>query len=262
MRQRNYHWIPRRRAPGGRLLLNILAGVLFSGAIAAEVVTSDVGYASDPEITGFLARPDDAAAHPAVILIHDWWGRTDYMHGIARSYAEQGYVALAVDLYQGKVAATIKEASQLSGSVRKDTETAFDNLGQAVAFLEGLTEHVQGGRIASVGWCFGGGWSYQMARNDLGVKASVIYYGFFNPADDLSKMRAQILGHFGEEDRLIKVDNVREFQARLKTLKGDHEIYIYPNAGHAFAKTTSESYNPEAAELAWRRTMEFLEKTL
>jgi len=244
-----------------RLIVLAFASLAVSGAFAAEVVTSDVSYASDPEITGFLARPDDTATHPAVILIHDWWGLTDYMHGIARSYAAQGYVALAVDLYQGKVAATIKEAIQLSGSVREDTETAFDNLGQAVAFLEGLTDHVQGDRIASVGWCFGGGWSYQMARNDLGVKASVIYYGSFNPADDLSKMRAEILGHFGGEDRMIKVDNVREFQARLKTLSGDHEIYIYPNAGHGFAKTTGESYNPDAADLAWRRTLEFLEKT-
>jgi len=74
-------------------------------------------------------------------------------------------------------------------------------------------------------------------KNDLGVKATVIDYGRFNPKDDLSRMRATIIGHFGEKDRGIKLDKVREFQARLKTLNGDHEIYIYPNAGHGFANS-------------------------
>jgi len=101
-----------------------------------------------------------------------------------------------------------------------------------------------------------------MAKNDLGVKATVIYYGYFNPKDDLSRMRATIIGHFGEEDRSIKVNDVREFQARLKTLNGDHEIYIYPNAGHGFAKSGRKRYNKEAAEDAWERTTAFLKKYL
>ena len=101
-----------------------------------------------------------------------------------------------------------------------------------------------------------------MAKNDLGVKASVIYYGRFNPKDDLSKMRATIIGHFGEKDRGIKVDNVRAFQAKLKTLKGDHEIFIYPNAGHAFANAGGKRYNKEAADAAWKRTTEFLKQQL
>ena len=101
----------------------------------------------------------------------------------------------------------------------------------AVSWLRERPDTVVPDRIASVGWCFGGGWSYRMAKNDLGTKCSVIYYGRFNPADDLAKMRATILGHFGETDRGIRVDSVREFQARLKTHNGDHEIYIYKGAG-------------------------------
>ena len=116
--------------------------------------------------------------------------------------------------------------------------------------------------MAAIGWCFGGGWSYQMAKNNLGVKASVIYYGFFNPEDDLQKMRAEIIGHFAENDRAIRVDNVKEFQAKLKTLSGDHEVYIYPNTTHGFAsrKGTNPDYNEQAAELAWQRTLAFLKK--
>jgi carboxymethylenebutenolidase len=75
-------------------------------------------------------------------------------------------------------------------------------------------------------------------------------------------MRATILGHFGAKDRGIKVDTVDEFQAKLKTLSGDHEIYIYENAGHAFANEGGDRYNKEAADLAWKRTVTFLEKHL
>ena len=101
-----------------------------------------------------------------------------------------------------------------------------------------------------------------MAKNNFGLKASIIYYGRFNPTDDLSKMRATIIGHFGEKDRAIKIDNVRQFQAKLKTLNGNHEIFIYPNAGHAFANPGGSNYNKKAAELAWQRTMDFLSKYL
>ena len=122
--------------------------------------------------------------------------------------------------------------------------------------------NVDGKRIASCGWCFGGGWSYQMAKNDLGIKATVIYYGHFNPVDDLKKMRAEIIGHFGEKDSGIKIDNVKEFQAKLQTLKGAHEIYIYENAEHGFSNPGNQKYNKEASEKAWQRTVDFLEKHL
>ena len=79
---------------------------------------------------------------------------------------------------------------------------------------------------------------------------------------DISKMRATILGHFGENDRAIKVDSVEEFQAKLKTLNGDHEIYIYENAGHAFANEGGSRYNKAAADMAWNRTVAFLNKNL
>lgn len=166
-----------------------------------------------------------------------------------------------MDLYRGESATTPAEARVLAGVVSKDLEGAFANLQAAVSYMQGLPE-VSAERLASVGWCFGGGWSYQMAKNGLGVRASVMYYGRFSAADDLSQMRALILGNFGEEDRSISVDSVREFQATLKTLKGAHEVYIYPNAGHAFANEDSDSYNREAAELAWSRTLAFLEKHL
>ncbi|MFQ6022674.1 MAG: dienelactone hydrolase family protein [Acidiferrobacterales bacterium] len=229
---------------------------------AAQVVTETVAYSPDGNVKGFLARPADGKTHPALILIHEWWGLNDNIRDNARRFAEQGYVALAVDLYNGEVATTRDKAKELATSVRRNMNAAFANLRHAVDYLKSRPNMVITNRLGSVGWCFGGGWSYQMAKNDLGVKSSIIYYGRFNPKDDLSKMRATILGHFGEKDRAIKVDNVKEFQAKLKTLSGDHEIYIYPNADHAFANETGARYNAQAAQLAWTRTLAFLKKYL
>lgn len=234
-----------------------------SQAENAKVVAKEVSYYPEKEnVKGYLARPDDDKKHPGIILIHEWWGLNDYIRANARRFAELGYVALAVDLYEGESTEKAEDARRLAGTVRSDPEKAFANLKAAVAYLKGHTEMVDPKRIASIGWCFGGGWSYEMAKNNLGVKASIIYYGRFNPKDDLKKMRATILGHFGKEDRSIRVDTVEEFQAKLKTLSGDHEIYIYENAGHAFANETGSRYNKEAADLAWKRTVRFLEKFL
>ncbi len=228
-----------------------------------KITTAEVAYdKANPKVKGYLAKPADKKPRPGLILIHEWWGLNDNIRENARAFAKLGYAALAVDLYDGRVAADRAGARKLAGGVRKDPDAAFANLQQAVNYLTGLKGEVDPARIASVGWCFGGGWSYQMARNDLGVKASVIYYGRFNPKDDLSRMRASILGHFGEADRGIQVDSVREFRARLKTLKGDHMIFIYPNAGHAFANADSDNYDEAAAATAWKRTVDFFEKHL
>ena len=233
------------------------------GAQSSKIVIETVAYhLGDSSVTGYLARPDDNnVLRPAIVMIHEWWGLNDHIKENARRYAEQGFVTLAVDLYHGKVATKPEGARVLAGGVRDNPAMAMENLMHAVRFLKSRT-NVNPQRVASIGWCFGGGWSYQMAKNDLGVKATVIYYGFFNPKDDLSKMRATIIGHFAEKDRGIKVDNVRELQVKLKTLKGDHEIYIYPNTSHAFANPTRDIYDREATELAWRRTLAFLDKHL
>ena len=232
-------------------------------AQSMKITSGDVAYdQGNDKVKGYLAKPADKKARPGLILIHEWWGLNDNIRENARQFAELGYVALAVDLYNGESATDRDGARKLAGGVREDPEAAFANLQQAVAYLTSLKGEMDPARIASVGWCFGGGWSYQMAKNDLGVKASVIYYGRFNPKDDLSRMRATILGHFGEKDRGIKVDNVREFQAKLKTLKGDHMVFIYPNAGHAFANADSRNYDKEAAETAWKRTVEFFNRHL
>lgn len=228
----------------------------------SEITEEEVSYfPGHDQVKGFLARPKDGQNLPAIILIHEWWGLNKNMHDLARKFAQQGYVALAVDLYEGKSTKDSDEAKKLATAVRENMDPAFDNLKAAITYLKS-SKQVSKDRVASIGWCFGGGWAYQMAKNDMGVKASIMYYGQFSPKDDLHHMKTTILGHFGEKDTSIKVDNVREFQATLKTLSGNHEVYIYPNAGHGFTNPDNPSYDPVAAELAWKRTMEFLKKYL
>jgi len=238
----------------GVLAVLIIAGVLYFSGLESE---NDVEY-YDGSI-GYLAVPEGEGQYPAVILIHEWWGLNENIKSLARDFAAQGYVALAVDLYSGEVTEDPAVARVLATDVRGDVSEAFNNLNSAVGFLNSQP-NVERNEIASVGWCFGGGWSYEMAKNDLGVKSSVIYYGRFNPEDDLSQMRASILGHFGEDDSSILVDDVKEFEVVLNTLSGEHSIFIYPNSGHAFANEGGQAYVEESAELAWIRTLEFLNK--
>lgn len=224
---------------------------------------NDVIYYNDNKnVKGFLAYPEKTGKYPALVLIHEWWGLNDNIKENVKKFAKLGYVVLASDLYGNSATTEQNKAREMAGKVRENTEEAMKNLKNAVAFLKARND-VEADRLASVGWCFGGGWSYQLAKNNVGVKASVMYYGNFNTEDDLQMMKAHIIGHFGEKDTSIKVDDVKQFQASLKTLSGKHEIYIYPNAGHGFAnETNSNAYVKESADSAWERTIEFLKKNL
>ena len=238
-------------------ILLLFASIAFSSIAAVE--TNNPKYYG--KVKGYLAKPKANGNYPALILIHEWWGLNEDIKKKAEEFAKAGYIALAVDLYNGESTNKPEKARKLAGSVRKDIKGAFANLNAAFDFLKNNPQ-VDNARLASVGWCFGGGWSYQIAKNNLGAKVSVIYYGRFNPEDDLSQMRANIIGHFAEKDRGIKLDNVKEFQVKLKTISGDHEVYIYPNTGHGFANPKNPVYDKEAADLAQQRTLEFLEENL
>ncbi len=237
----------------------ILIAVLISLPALGKVKVEDVEYFS--KVKGYLATPGDGKKHPAIILIHEWWGLNDQMKVTADRLAQQGYIAFAVDLYEGKSTTKPEEAGKLASAVRSNMPRAFDNLKAAVALLSSRTD-VDAARTAAIGWCFGGGWALEMAKNDLGVKASVIYYGHFDPKDDFSKMRAAIQGHFGAQDKSIHVDGVKEFEASLKTHGKVHEIFIYPNGKHGFFNEQGKNYSKAEADLAWKRTLDFLKRRL
>lgn len=249
------------------LLLSACTAVAPSPDDAAETASADSSSSETSDLRGemvnygptegYLSVPDGEGSHPAVILIHEWWGLNDNIRWYADKFADEGYVALAVDLYNGESTDTPEQARALATSVRENLQPAFANLEAAVDYLHTLPS-VNDAQLASVGWCFGGGWSYEMAKNDMGVQASVMYYGQFAPEDDLEMMKSMIMGHFGEEDQSIPVDDVKAFRAKLHTLSGEHQIYIYENVGHGFARNLDN----ESAREAWERTLEFLRDQL
>ena len=200
---------------------------------------------------------------PAVVMIHEWWGLNENIKDMANELAKQGYVVLAADMYSGQVATTPDQAMQLVGSVRENPSEAIANLQAAVRYL-GSLENVNPSRIASLGWCFGGGQSLQLALNteaENPLAATVLYYG--DPVMDeqeLSKIKWPVLGIFGDQDESIPVENVTKFEQALNSTGIPNEIYVYEGVGHAFANPSGDNYAPEETRDAWEKTLAFLKK--
>ena len=231
-----------------------------AGAAELPVTGRTVRYAdiAGDSLAGFLAVPDSATGPlPGLIVIHEWWGLNDNVRDMTRRLANEGYAALAVDLYGGAVATTPDSAMAIMQRTMADRESAIDNLRQAFAYL---TLDLQAPAVGSIGWCFGGGMSLQTALalpDELG--AAVIYYGQVetDPAL-LVDLDMPVLGLFGGADEGIPVESVRAFEAALGEVGVANEIVVYPSADHAFANPSGERYDAEAAEDAWGRVVAFL----
>jgi carboxymethylenebutenolidase len=235
------------------------AGPAVEGVRTQTVV---YGHEGDRELKGFIAWPDEAEdPPPAVMLIHEYWGLNDNIREMARKFAAEGYVALAVDLYGGEVADTPEKAEELLNKTVENGEAFKSNLRQGYQFLK---ESAQAPRIGSVGWCFGGGMSLQAALLLPGeLDAAVLYYGFLvQDKERLATLDTPLLGLYGGMDSSIPTKDVERFELTLRALKKPVEMKIYPAAGHAFANPSGTHYNPEAAADAWKRALAFLEKNL
>jgi carboxymethylenebutenolidase len=221
-------------------------------------------------VSGYLSIPQSSIsatdkALPAVVMIHEWWGLNENIKEMADQLASEGYAVLAVDLYNGTVAANPEEAGPLAGTVRENPSNAIANLQSAVRYLASL-ENVNSSRIASLGWCFGGGQSLQLALNtepDFPLAATALYYGnLVTDQDELSKINWPVLGIFGDQDQSIPVDQVREFGESLNATSIPNEIYIYDGVGHAFANPSNDNYAPQETSDAWEKTLAFLKKNV
>ncbi len=223
------------------------------------ITTEDVQYFETS--IGFLAKPKKDGIYPAVVMIHEWWGMNDNIKEMARSLAAEGYVVLAVDLYNGKVGKNSSEAGQLASQVRSNQAKAIENMKAAVQYLKNL-DNVNDDKIASMGWCFGGAMSLQLALNEK-LAATVIYYGNLETnATKLSVIKWPVLGIFGDKDTSIPVESVKKFEAALNEVGIENEIHIYEGVGHAFANPSGMNYAPEQTKDAWEKTLDFLNKNL
>lgn len=220
-----------------------------------DVITENVNYFENTN--GFLAKPSSGENYPGVIMIHEWWGLNDNIMEMAKQLASQGYTVLAVDLYQGQIATTQDKARELVTSINQ--EKAINNMKAAKNYLK---ENQNADKIASLGWCFGGGQSLQLALNEE-LDATIIYYG--NLVMDEAKLKSinwPVLGIFGSEDQSIPVNDVNQFDLALDSLAIKNEIYIYDGVGHAFANPSGMNYAPDETRDAWMKTLAFLEKNL
>ena len=237
-------------------LAAILADPILRAAVAAELADVTIATPSGRNVTASLALPDARPAG-AVLLIHEWWGLNDQIKTVAADFARAGYTALAVDLYGGKVAADGQNAAGLSRGM--DGGQASETL---VAWIDWLRASADvNGKVATIGWCFGGGWSLN-ASLAAKVDATVIYYGDVRKnAAELAALAGPVLGHFGTLDRFINKAMVDGFSAEMDKAGKPYEVHWY-EANHAFANPSGRAFDSEDAALAWSRTAAFLAEHL
>lgn len=247
-------------------LIALAATILLPAARAADAITVapvDVSYPSGPEtVHALLYNPADATGkHPAIIVIHEWWGLNDWVKEQAADFAAHGYVALAVDLYRGQVATDADTAHQISRGVPEDR--AIRDLKAAEAYLSSQ-KNVDSSRMGAIGWCMGGGYALNFAVADPNLKAVVANYG--PPPTDpasLAKIQAAILGNYGGLDKGITPDDVNAFAAEMKKIGKPIDLKIYPDAGHAFENPNNKTgYRAEDTADARSRYLHFFAREL
>lgn len=250
---------------GALPLTAILADPRLARAAADQTETVTITTAGGREVSAALAVPASGQG-PAMILIHEWWGLNDQIRSVALEFARNGYVALAVDLYGKPAVSTPEEAKALMGAVTPaeatDTLTSWATwLRQHAAVTKKPASGTAGGglgKVGVIGWCFGGAWSLN-ASVAAPMDATVIYYGRVDrPAEDLRRLVGPVQGHFANRDTFITPAMADGFEAALKEIGHPHEIYRY-DADHAFANPSGNRFDQADAQLAWTRTMAFLD---
>jgi carboxymethylenebutenolidase len=251
-----------------------LAATLISAVEAqgANVDAETVKYRSGQfDITAYLAKPKDVGQHPGVIVIHENRGLNEHIRDVTRRFAAEGFVALAPDLLS-RVGGTdqTREAAAAAGDTTGESNRMGD-AAQAIARLPiaGVIEDlraglefldkqpsIDAGRLASVGFCWGGFRSFTLATTAPKLRKAVIFYGS-SPDTGFDKIQASVLAHYAEWDNQI-TGNALWTKEMMERADKKFQYYVYPKTDHAFFNDTGPRHDPEAARLAWRRTVDFL----
>lgn len=242
------------------LFVAVAVLALASPGLAGEQTVSF--KSGDETASGFLVTPAGKGPFPAVLVIQEWWGLNDWVKDQARALAKEGYAALAVDLYRGKVTDKQEEAHQLMMGTPRDR--ALRDLKAAFNYLAGRPD-ARKDRIGAIGWCMGGMYSLAIATEEPRLAAVVAYYGA-PPTDAaaIAKIKAPVLGNFGAEDKGPSPEQAKAFEAAMKKAGKTVDVKIYPGAGHAFANVNNPwgGYREAAAKDAWQRTLGWFAKYL
>ncbi len=236
------------------LCLILAAPHLFAASQPKQVSFST----GNETVQGVLYTPSTPGRHPAIIVIHEWWGLVPWVKDQAADLADQGYVALAVDLYRGKTADNPETAHELMRGLPQDR--GVRDLVSAANYLKSL-KSVDSSRMGAVGWCMGGGFAAQLAIADPDLRAVAINYGSL-PTDPgaLKQIHAAILGNFGALDQGITPQDVHDFASAMNSIGHPVDVKIYPDAGHAFENPNNKNtpgYRAADAQDAQQRMRTF-----
>jgi dienelactone hydrolase len=257
--------------------LAFLTLVLASFIIAhAEVIGKTVEYYSNgTALQGYLAYDNSIKGkRPAVLIVHEWWGVTDYPKKRAEMLAGLGYVAFAVDMYgDGKIADNPADAQKYAGESMKSFSALKDKFSAAIDLLKG-NEFVDPNKIAAIGYCYGGGVVLNMARAGLDLKGVVSFHGNLTAAEPAQKgkVKAKLLVCNGGADKFISKDNIKTFKAEMKSAGVDFTFKSYRGALHAFSNPAATdlgkkfnmpiAYNERADKKSWGEMKQFLKAVL
>ena len=207
------------------------------------------------EVSGELALPAGDARRPGLVVVHEWWGINDDIRRLARRFADEGFVTLAVDLYGGVSTSDGAEAMRLSTEL--STAAAMEIIAGAVATLAAHPRCTA--MVGVTGFCLGGAMALVAACNVDGLAAAVPFYGTGKDEFlDFTRAKAPILGHYAKNDAFVKAERVEELRGRAVAAGARFEVCLY-DAGHAFMRAGDPAaYDKASAELAWERTMRFL----
>ncbi|MFC2168114.1 dienelactone hydrolase family protein [Acidobacteriota bacterium] len=225
-----------------------------------RLVTEDVTYpAQSGPMKAYFSRPKGDEKFPGVIVIHENRGLNPHTEDVARRVALEGFISIAPDALSplGGTPEDVDEARTLMGKL--DGPTTINNFVAAVQYLK--THPQSTGKVACMGFCWGGRMTNQVAVNAPDLTAAVPFYGSQPTAEDVPKIKASLLCHYGGSDTRINA-GIEAFEAALTKASVEHQMFVYEGAGHAFFNDTGSRYHKEAAALAWSRTIEFFKQKL
>ena len=229
----------------------------------ADIITEDTTFASEGGTThGYIARPDDNGTHPGLIVIQEWWGLNTNIKGIAQRYAQAGFVALAPDLYHGKVIDEPNEAQKMAMTL--DHAQVERDLHGATQALQALS-YVDPKRIGITGFCMGGTITMTYtAKAGTNAGAAVAFYpGGYDPTpQDVAAIQCPVLVIYGSNDHSTPSENREKLRKNLTDSGKTFDMVVYEGADHAFFNDERPSYNPTAAADAWDRAIEWFTRNL
>ena len=253
-------------------LLAFVVFMLTATLAQAAVQGKEVSYeAKGTKLKGYIAWDDAVKGkHPGVLVVHEWWGHNEYARMRARMLAEQGYTALALDMYgNGKQAHHPDDAKKFSGEVSQNEPLAKARFEAALALLK-KQKGVDGGNIGAIGYCFGGSVVLNMARLGEPLKVVESFHGGLgttHPAE-AGKVKASIASFTGEADPFIPAEQVAAFRKEMDDAQVQHLVVTYPDAQHSFTSPEADengkkfnlpmSYNAAADKDSWLKGMEFM----